>query len=213
MIVRAIEFHDFSDCKSLLDMLEDAEFALKYKHELEIKLEEMVKWFLINNLGITTRSAPSYTEDNKKIDILGLHMVVKRDGGHRIVTSNNTWAVVAKDIGFDYNDGELMRIAYAMYLDVLENYYKFKSVQEKAIAKDAMKKDEGPSTTIRGRCRRDGDVLENDEQAARHYALFAGGDWHGMKKWQKRRRFDFKQAAKALDEANNSVLKHSLKLN
>ncbi|MFS7942002.1 hypothetical protein Hanom_Chr06g00482951 [Helianthus anomalus] len=75
-------------------------------------------------------------------------MVVKRDGGHRIVTSNNILVV--------------------------------------AIAKDAMKKDEGPSTAIRERCRSDGDVPENDEQAARHYALFAGGDWHGMKKWQKR---------------------------
>ncbi|KAJ0780502.1 putative transcription factor & chromatin remodeling ARID family [Helianthus annuus] len=142
MIIRAIKFHDFSNCKSLLDMLEDAEFALKYKHELEIKFEEMVKWFHINNLGITTRSVPPYTEDNKKIDLLGLYMVVKRDGGHTIVTSNNTWVVVAKDIGFYYNDGELMRIAYAMYLDVLEYYYKFKRVQEKAITKDAIKKDE-----------------------------------------------------------------------
>ncbi|MFS7942003.1 hypothetical protein Hanom_Chr06g00482961 [Helianthus anomalus] len=56
MIIRAIEFHDFSNCKSLLDMLEDAEYALKYKHELETKFEEMVKWFLINSLGINTRS-------------------------------------------------------------------------------------------------------------------------------------------------------------
>ncbi|MFS7911505.1 putative transcription factor & chromatin remodeling ARID family [Helianthus anomalus] len=123
----------------------------------------MVKWFLINNLGITTRLVPPYTEDNKKIDLLGLYMVVKRDGGHRIMTSNNTWVVVAKDIGFYYNDGELIRIAYAMYPDVREYYYKFKSVQEKPRAKDAMKKDVGPSTAIRARCRSDGDVPENHE--------------------------------------------------
>ncbi|MFS7911890.1 putative transcription factor & chromatin remodeling ARID family [Helianthus anomalus] len=92
----------------------------------------MAKWFFINNLGITTTSVPPYTKDNKKFNLLGLYVVVKRDGGHRIVTSNNTWAVVAKDIDFDYNDGDLMRIAYAMCLDVLEYYHKFKSVQEKA---------------------------------------------------------------------------------
>ncbi|KAF5821961.1 putative transcription factor interactor and regulator CCHC(Zn) family [Helianthus annuus] len=46
MIIRALEFHDFADCKSLLDMIDDRDFVFKYKHELEKKFEEMVAWFL-----------------------------------------------------------------------------------------------------------------------------------------------------------------------
>ncbi|MFS7966397.1 hypothetical protein Hanom_Chr09g00773281 [Helianthus anomalus] len=33
--------------------------------------------------------------------------------------------IVAKDMGYDYGDGELMRIMYEMCLDVLVSYYKF----------------------------------------------------------------------------------------
>ncbi|MFS7929014.1 hypothetical protein Hanom_Chr04g00327601 [Helianthus anomalus] len=42
MIIRAMEFHNFAECKSLLDMIDDKEFVFKYKHELEGKFEEMV---------------------------------------------------------------------------------------------------------------------------------------------------------------------------
>ncbi|MFS7914676.1 hypothetical protein Hanom_Chr02g00156341 [Helianthus anomalus] len=42
MIICAMEFHDFSDCKSLLEMMED--FVFNYKHELEGKFEEMLTW-------------------------------------------------------------------------------------------------------------------------------------------------------------------------
>ncbi|MFS7993810.1 hypothetical protein Hanom_Chr12g01098471 [Helianthus anomalus] len=37
MIIRAPEFHDFADCKSLLDMIDDGDFVFKYKHDLEKK--------------------------------------------------------------------------------------------------------------------------------------------------------------------------------
>ncbi|MFS7904208.1 putative transcription factor & chromatin remodeling ARID family [Helianthus anomalus] len=43
-------------------------------------------------------------------------MVVKREGGHRTVTSNNLWAMLSKDMGHGYEDGEYMRIVYAMYV-------------------------------------------------------------------------------------------------
>ncbi|MFS7927992.1 putative transcription factor & chromatin remodeling ARID family [Helianthus anomalus] len=163
MIIRTMEFHDLSNCKSLLDMLKDVEFFFKYKHEFEIKLEEMLEWFLRIKLGISTRPVPPYSADNRKIDLLGLYMVVKRDGGYKNVTSNNIWAVVAKDMGYDYDDGELMRIIFVMYLDVLVYYYKFKSVQEKAIAKEATRNDEGPSTATQERCRSDGDAPVDEE--------------------------------------------------
>ncbi|MFS7899071.1 putative transcription factor & chromatin remodeling ARID family [Helianthus anomalus] len=60
-------------------------------------------------------------------------MVVKREGGHRRVTENGMWAMIAKDIGFEYEDGEYMRLIYAMYLDVLVYYYKIKMTQENAL--------------------------------------------------------------------------------
>ncbi|KAJ0613042.1 hypothetical protein HanHA300_Chr01g0033931 [Helianthus annuus] len=86
MIIHAMEFHDFTDCKSLLDMMEDGEFMFKYKHELETKFEEMLTWFIEVKLGITTRPIPPYASDNRKVDLLGLYMVVKRDRGYRTVT-------------------------------------------------------------------------------------------------------------------------------
>ncbi|MFS8011196.1 putative transcription factor & chromatin remodeling ARID family [Helianthus anomalus] len=99
MIIHAMEFHDFSDCKSLLDMMEDGEFVFKYIHELEMKLEEMLTWFIEVRLGITTQPIPPYASDNRKVDLLGLYTVVKRDGGYKNVTDNNLWDVVAKDMG------------------------------------------------------------------------------------------------------------------
>ncbi|KAM0046853.1 putative transcription factor & chromatin remodeling ARID family [Helianthus debilis subsp. tardiflorus] len=145
MIIRAMEFHDFTDCKSLLEMMDDNKFVFKYKHELERKSEKMLTWFITVKLGITTRPIPPHAADNKKMDLLGLYMIVERDGGYRSVTDNNTWPVIAKDMGYEYHDGEFMRIIYAMYLDVLVYYYRFKSVQEKAIDKEMMKEEESSS--------------------------------------------------------------------
>ncbi|KAF5780089.1 putative transcription factor & chromatin remodeling ARID family [Helianthus annuus] len=148
MIIQAMEFHDFSHCKSLLDMLKDGEFVFKYKHELEIKFEKMLEWFVKVKLGISTRPIPPFSADNKKIDLLDLYMVVKRGGGYKNVTDNNLWAVVAKDMEYDYNDGKLTRIMYAMYPNVLVYYYKFKTVQGKVIEKEMVEHDEGPSDLI-----------------------------------------------------------------
>ncbi|KAM0057371.1 putative transcription factor & chromatin remodeling ARID family [Helianthus debilis subsp. tardiflorus] len=123
MFIRAMEFHDFSDCKSLLEMMEDSKFVFKYKHELEGKFKEMLTWFITVKLGISTRPIPPYVADNKKVDMLGLYMVVEHDGGYRNITDNNMWPVIAKDMGYGYHDGEFVRIIYAMYLDVLVYYY------------------------------------------------------------------------------------------
>ncbi|KAJ0792960.1 putative transcription factor & chromatin remodeling ARID family [Helianthus annuus] len=189
---------------------------------LEVKFEEMLEWFIKTNLGIFTRPIPPYSVDNRKINLLELYVVVKQEGGHKNVTSNNLWAVVAKDMGYDYSDGELMRIMYAMYLDVLVYYYKFKSTQQKVHEKETVISSENVSGSRSYSCRHDpvADRRERTksegcipEKEGDHYALFAGNDWHGMKKLQKRRRFDFKQVEKAMDEANRSVLMHSRKHN
>ncbi|KAF5804090.1 putative transcription factor & chromatin remodeling ARID family [Helianthus annuus] len=172
----------------------------------------MIDWSLRIKMGITMRPISMYMGNNKKVNLLELYMVVKREGGHRTVTSNNLWAMVSKDMGHDYEDGDYMRILYAMYLDVIIYYYKFKSVQgdvredqtQGYAGNEDKAADEGRRTMSTG-C-----IPEDDRE---HYALFAGNDWMGMKKAQKRRRFDFRQAEKAVNESNRSVLMHSHKYN
>ncbi|MFS7965572.1 hypothetical protein Hanom_Chr09g00763821 [Helianthus anomalus] len=46
MILKALEFHEFADCKALIDMFDDREYVFKYKVDLKKKFEEMVQWFL-----------------------------------------------------------------------------------------------------------------------------------------------------------------------
>ncbi|KAJ0698474.1 putative transcription factor & chromatin remodeling ARID family [Helianthus annuus] len=126
-----MSFKEFQDYKAFLDMLEDDGYVSKYKYCLENKFDDMVDWFLKVKLELTTRPLPPYAADNRKVSLLELYMIVKREGGHRRITKNNMWDMVAKDIGFDYNEGVYMRLIYAMYLDVLVYYYKFKSTQQK----------------------------------------------------------------------------------
>ncbi|KAJ0716396.1 putative transcription factor & chromatin remodeling ARID family [Helianthus annuus] len=136
LILKSLKFHEFADCKALIDMLDDREYVFKYKVELQNKFEEMVRWFLNGYMGITSRPVPPYTTDQKKIDLLSLYILVASDGGYREVTNENTWPIIAKDLGFGYEDADYMRIVYAMYLDVLEYYYKFKTVQDVAQVKE-----------------------------------------------------------------------------
>ncbi|MFS7988549.1 hypothetical protein Hanom_Chr11g01036151 [Helianthus anomalus] len=44
------------------------------------------------------------------------------------------------------------------------------------------------------------------EEDREHYALFDGNEWMGLRKAQKRRRFDFRQAEKAVNEAIEAFL-------
>ncbi|MFS7962307.1 putative transcription factor & chromatin remodeling ARID family [Helianthus anomalus] len=143
MILKSLEFHDFDDCKALLNMLDDHEYVFKYKVILQKKFEELVWWFLYDYMGITSRSIPPYTTDQKKIDLLSLYILVANDGGFREVTTENTWPIIAKDLGLGYEDGDYIRIVYAMYLDVLEYYYKFKTVQNKVQVKEMINENAG----------------------------------------------------------------------
>ncbi|MFS7966936.1 putative transcription factor & chromatin remodeling ARID family [Helianthus anomalus] len=163
-------------------------------------------------MGITTRPIPVYMSNTKKVNLLELYMIIKREGSHRNVTSNNLWAMVSKDMGHDYGDRDYMRILYAIYLDVLIYYYKFKSIQgdvREGQAQGYAGNDDKAAVEGR-RTMSTGCIPEDDRE---HYALFAGKDWIGMKKAQKRRRFDFRQPEKAVNEANRSVLMHSRKYN
>ncbi|KAF5761106.1 putative transcription factor & chromatin remodeling ARID family [Helianthus annuus] len=212
MIIRAMEFNDFNDYKALLEMMEDGKFVFQYKHELERKFEEMLQWFITVKLGISTKPIPPQMSDNKKVDLLSLYMIVERDGGYRSVTNDNLWPVIAKDMGYEYQDGEYMRLIYAMYLDVLVYYYRVKDIQEKAHDKEMINEWESSSE---GHHKRNVSAEAVKEVAAMdHYALFAGNDWEGAWKMQKRRRkFDFREARKAVNEANRSVLMYAAKYN
>ncbi|KAJ0583015.1 putative transcription factor & chromatin remodeling ARID family [Helianthus annuus] len=211
MILQAMSFKDFQDCKALLDMLDDDSYVGKYKFYIEKKFEEMIDWFLKVKLEINTRPLPAYAENNRKVSLLDLYLAVKREGGHRRVTENNMWAVISKDMGLDYNDGELVRLMYAMYLDVLVYYYKIKSTQQAAAEKDIK---EGVADTRRTKSMvmNEGtsmqSVAEQGGTAEEHYAFFTGNDWYGLKWLQQRNKFDFKRAENAVKEANDSVMKH-----
>ncbi|KAM0023356.1 putative transcription factor & chromatin remodeling ARID family [Helianthus debilis subsp. tardiflorus] len=212
MIIKAMEFHEFTDCKALLDMIDDREFVFKYKHVLEAKLKEMVTWFLNVNLGISSRPVPPYAPNKRKVDLLGLYVLVKKDGGYRSVTSDNLWPVIAKGLGYDYQDGEYMRIIYAMYLDVLVYYYRFKMVHEKVYDMEMVNEGEGPSYNCHEQRKSAGDA--QDEAASDHYALFARNECEGAWNLQKkRRRFAFNNARKVVEEANRSVMQHAQKHN
>ncbi|KAJ0718667.1 putative transcription factor interactor and regulator CCHC(Zn) family [Helianthus annuus] len=240
LILQAMKFNNFSDCKALLDMLDDVEYFLKYKHYLEITFEKMVEWFLKVKLEIQSRPLPAVISNNRKVGLLDLYMAVKREGGHRRVTEDGMWAMIAKDTWFEFEDGEYMRLIYAMYLDVLVYYYKVKITQETAFRIMENEKVEDPRE-----CKSDGekeiaecsssaratekdvshyalyaggvDWLQGDsgmvhDEAKDHYVSYGGSDWHGLKKLQ-RKRFDFSRAKKVVTEANKSVLKNSLKPN
>ncbi|KAJ0447789.1 putative transcription factor interactor and regulator ARID family [Helianthus annuus] len=239
LILQAMKFNNFGDCKALLDMLDDVEYFLKYKYYLDVTFEKMVEWFLKVKLEVQSRPLPAVISNNRKVGLLDLYMAVKREGGHRRVTENGIWAMIAKDIGFEFEDGEYMRLIYAMYLDVLVYYYKIKITQETALEMKEEKVEDPRECKSDGEkeiaeCSSDARVTENDIS---HYALYAGdvewsqggsgnihneandqyvyyggSDWHGLKKLQ-RKRFDFSRAEKAVTEANKSVLKNSRKQN
>ncbi|KAM0070257.1 putative transcription factor & chromatin remodeling ARID family [Helianthus debilis subsp. tardiflorus] len=117
LILQAMSFKEFNDCKALLDMLEDEDYIIKYIYHLDIKFSEMIDWFMKVKLEIFTRPLPTSASENRKVCLLDLYMSVKREGGHRMVTENNLWAKIAKEIGFDYSEGEYMRlINYLQYL-------------------------------------------------------------------------------------------------
>ncbi|KAJ0680975.1 putative transcription factor & chromatin remodeling ARID family [Helianthus annuus] len=86
LILQAMTFKEFQDCKALLDMLDDEGYVKKYKYCLENKFDDMVDWFLKEKLEITMRPLPAYASDNRKVSLLELYMAVKREGGHRRIT-------------------------------------------------------------------------------------------------------------------------------
>ncbi|KAF5761951.1 putative transcription factor interactor and regulator CCHC(Zn) family [Helianthus annuus] len=213
MILKTLEFHEFSDCKALINMLDDREYVFKYKVVLQKKFEEMVQWFLNGYMGITSRPVPPYTTDQKKIDLLSLYILVARDGGYREVTTENTWPIIARDLGFGYEDGDYMRIVYAMYLDVLEYYYKFKSVQEEIHVKEMA--NEGAEFTRDKHRKTRSEGMDQNENAdnvyagadSTQFALFAGNGWEDNWNLHKRRkRFNFSYMKKAMEDANRSVM-------
>ncbi|KAM0019568.1 hypothetical protein Hdeb2414_s0025g00657291 [Helianthus debilis subsp. tardiflorus] len=116
-----------------------------------------------------------------------------------------------------------MRLIYAMYLDVLIYYYKYKSTQEKVLEKEDVKmvvdprqsRSEGDKASGTDANQTEGNSrsAEGAEKDAEHYAFFASNDWQGIKRLNTRRRFDFNRPKAAVDDANNSVFKHSRKHN
>ncbi|MFS8004198.1 putative transcription factor & chromatin remodeling ARID family [Helianthus anomalus] len=163
-------------------------------------------------MGITSRPIPPYSPSQKKIDLLSLFILVIRDGGYREVTTDNTWPIIAKDLGFEYQDGDYISIIYAMYLDVLEYYYKFKSVQEEVHVKETVN-DEAEFLGDHHRRTKSEEIAagnDHDNDDTTQFALFARkGCEDGWNVHKKRKRFNFDHVRKAVDDANRSVMQQS----
>ncbi|KAJ0912012.1 putative transcription factor & chromatin remodeling ARID family [Helianthus annuus] len=212
MIVTAMEFNEFEDCRAFMNLLYDREFVFKYKHILDSKFEELVKWFLFEYMGITTRPVPPVTPNKRKINLLILYLLVAVDGGYRNVTTENLWPAIAKDLGFDYEDGDYMRVTDAMYLDILEYYYSFQAVQKRVQDKETVL-EEGRST---GGCHersKSAGEAQQEPTGAAQVALFAGIDDEDWNQGKRRKRFHFNYARWTVDEANQSVLDQARKHN
>ncbi|KAJ0434921.1 putative transcription factor interactor and regulator CCHC(Zn) family [Helianthus annuus] len=212
MIVKAMEFKEFEDCRTFMDLLDDRDFVLKYKHILDSKFEELVKWFLFEYMGIKTRPVPPIASYMRKVNLLSLYLLVAMDGGYRNVTTENIWHAIAKDMGFNYEDGDYMRVTYAAYLDVLEYYYNFKQVQKEIQDKKTVL-EEGTSTGGRQGSSKNAGVTKQDSAEMEPVALFAGVDDEDWNKGKRRKRFNFNYAKWAMDEANRSVLDQARKHN
>ncbi|KAJ0800041.1 putative transcription factor & chromatin remodeling ARID family [Helianthus annuus] len=212
MIVKEMEFHEFADCKAFLDLIDDREFVFKYKHMLEIKFEEMVKWFLYDYMGLTTRPIPPFAPNKKRINLLSLYILVAIDGGYREVTTENLWPAIAKDLGFAYEDGDYRRVTYAMYLDILEYYYKFKTIQGKVQDKEMVLEEGGSSTGCHKRAK-SADEVQQKSAGPGQVALFAGVDDDDWNQVKKRKRFNINHARWAVEEANRSVMEQARKHN
>ncbi|KAM0004425.1 putative transcription factor & chromatin remodeling ARID family [Helianthus debilis subsp. tardiflorus] len=193
-------------------MIDDEEFVSIYKHMLETKFEEMVKWFLIDYMGISSRPIHPYAPNKRRIYLLSMYILVTRDGGYREVSTENLWPAIAKALGFDYQDGDYMRLIYAMYLDIREYYYKFKTVQGKVHDKKMVIEEEGSSRGCHVR-RKSASDLQNEHAASTHFALFAGNEGDDWNQLKKRKRFNFNHARWAVEEANMSVMEQARKHN
>ncbi|MFS8027501.1 putative transcription factor & chromatin remodeling ARID family [Helianthus anomalus] len=179
---------------------------------------------MIKKLGITSRPLPAYASNNRKVCLLDLYLETEKEGGHRSITEYNLWPKMAKDLGFEYSDGELIRLIYVMYLDVLVYYYKFKVVQSKVSEGDnAEDKEVLVSKMDKRSSYSEGEDVKNDKEEddcqevagspKEHYAFFTNDGRNEIKRRRQARRiFDFNRAKAAVDAANESVLQHSRKL-
>ncbi|KAM0068915.1 putative transcription factor & chromatin remodeling ARID family [Helianthus debilis subsp. tardiflorus] len=240
MILQTMNFKDFLDCKALLDMMDDDVYVRKYKFILQTKFDEMVEWFITGKLGVTTRPIPAYASNNRRICLLDIYLIIEREGRHRHVTEYNLWPMIAKEKGFEYSDGELMRLVYAMYLGVLVYYYKFITIQSHVQDKNMTEEETTLGRNADPRSSRsERDTVEQDagqevrtednqgvtkepsaehnqgvtKEPSEHYALFTNNEWNENKRRHTRRKFDFNRAKAAMDNANESVLKYSRKRN
>ncbi|KAJ0743747.1 putative transcription factor interactor and regulator CCHC(Zn) family [Helianthus annuus] len=212
MIVKDMEFNEFEDCVAFINLLDDREFVVKYKHILDLKFEELVKWFLFNYTGINNRPVPPVASHKRKVNLLSLYLLVAADGGYKTVTTENMWPAIAKDLGFDYEDGDHMRTTYAMYLDILEYYYNFKQFQRKVQDKEIVV-EEGRFTGGHHEASTNAEEVQQVSAGMEQAALFTRIDDENWNKGKRRKRFNFDYARWAVEEANQSVLDRSRKHN
>ncbi|MFS8008876.1 hypothetical protein Hanom_Chr14g01278041 [Helianthus anomalus] len=70
MIVNAMELREFEDCRAFMNLLDDRDFVVKYKHILDTKFEELVHWFLNSYMGIRSRQVPPVDSYKRMVNFL-----------------------------------------------------------------------------------------------------------------------------------------------
>jgi hypothetical protein len=133
-----------------------------------------------------------------------LYLVVKDNGGHREVAHNNMWALIARELRFEWEDGFLVSVVYMQYLDVLE--YNFKRNRSKKLADELTH----TNTMVEGNTlKRSSSMQHSSKMNQDDYALYTGCMVNDGKK--SRKQFDFENVKKAVQEAENSRVGAPLK--
>ncbi|KAF5800144.1 hypothetical protein HanXRQr2_Chr07g0312631 [Helianthus annuus] len=114
----------------------------------------------VPSVNFATR-ADDEEDVRSKEDESGMKDKQKRDAGYKKVSTNNRW-IIAKDMGYDYDD-----VSKGDFNGQGEGYPR---TRNEASDYDRERRSEGHV--------QEGETIQ-------HYVLFAGSDWHGMKRLQK----------------------------
>ncbi|MFS8004054.1 putative transcription factor & chromatin remodeling ARID family [Helianthus anomalus] len=80
-----------------------------FRDQIKDGFLQMVAWFLHFYLRSSNRPIPSLHGKGKKIELYDLYIIVKKEG-HKRVSQYNLWVVVAKNLGLDYQNGDMVRL-------------------------------------------------------------------------------------------------------
>ncbi|KAI3820728.1 hypothetical protein L1987_08276 [Smallanthus sonchifolius] len=111
---------------------------------------------------------PPKLENGTEVDLFDLYMSVQKEGGNRKTSRENKWALLAVELGFNWDVGSNLRIIYVKYLDLLEWYYEVMTKKMHMDEEDDLQKEEidpknDEDESLEDYIRVDEEVLEEEE--------------------------------------------------